>query len=106
MKDLIKSQDEEFNKKFNNIAIVESWGMQLCKCGKEPCECEKIVKNFISKVRKETAECVIDKIEKNRKEIKQFDPDRDDYNRGREAGYNYCLDDIKEIKQQILKEIN
>ena len=62
MKDLIKKQDKEFEEKFSNIVIIESWGLELCKCEKEPCECEKIVKQFIAKIRKEIAEAVAEKM--------------------------------------------
>ena len=45
-----KNWKKSFNKRFDNLYLVESWNYEECKCGKYPCECKKIVIDFISQV--------------------------------------------------------
>ena len=112
MKELIKKQEEELDDKQLLILkhLVLGNALELYKGGERAQvvidEMQKFIKKYIvKKIRKETAKAVCDKIEENRKEIKQFDPDRDEYNRGMEAGYNYALDDVEELKKQIIENL-
>ena len=44
-------QEEEnrlFDEKFPNLVLVKSWSYEECQCGKHECECNEIVKSFLS----------------------------------------------------------
>ena len=58
MKNLIKKQEEEFDKRFNHLYIISKSHSPLLDIEKAPTitRYTEQVKNFISKVRRETAE--------------------------------------------------
>ena len=89
MKNLIKNQDEEIKKILNNRAF----GMRY--------EDDEELKTFISKVRKETAEEVCDKIIGERHDLISGD----DFQKGFFDGVYHRVKEEKEIKQQILDKL-
>ena len=91
MKDLIKQQEEEFEELF----LTGISGVITHKnSNEEPFETKTLMKLFISKVRKETAEYVCDKmVGKGYADEIKF-------------GWNDRITIEKEIKQSILKEFN
>ena len=106
MKDLIKKQDEEFDNLF--VGVEDDGTFKRMD--------EANVRNFIAKVRKETAEKVCDKMigeerdsdesmlsKKCKSRLTAFKAVMDFQG---DLGYNHRIEEEKEIKQQILKEIN
>ena len=91
MKDLIKKQEEEFSKIFRTSRdCISLYGS------------EEKIQNFISKVRKETAEAVADKMIgkpylREHPFSEQLDED--------EVGYNIRIKEEKEIKKQIIENL-
>ncbi len=94
MKELIKKQEEEFDIIFPSQK-GESGGLYITMYD------TKQLKDFIAKVRKETAEAVCDKMIG-----KEGNEETPEWFRRARHGYNTRIEEEKEIKQQILKEIN
>jgi len=43
IKDIIEKNEREFEEKFPNLVLVESWGNERCECGEIDCVCIKKV---------------------------------------------------------------
>lgn len=100
MKDLIKKQDEELTNII--LYLTESDRKDICGNYKNNAVIDYgRLKSFISKVRKETAEKVCDRMIEEKQEI----VNGDDFQKGFYKGLNTRIKEEKELKQQILKEL-
>ena len=92
MKDLIKKQEEELENNINSSQNLGGLGIPIC--GYE--SARENLENFIKKVRKETAEAVVEKM--IGEEIYATCGEEDD-------GYNKRIKEEKEIKKSIIKSL-
>lgn len=101
MKNLIKKQDEELDDKQLLLLkhLVLGNALELYKGGKQAQvvieEMQKFIKKeIVAKIRKEAVEYIIDRMTEEERLCE-----------GWSDGYNARIDEEKEIKQQILKEL-
>ena len=100
MKDLIKKQEEELNDKF--CVMLERAGIQY---GESSEEWQEDLENFISKVRKETAKEVCDRMIRGVSDFRKIKSKSWGEER-LDIGYDKRIEEEKEIKKEILINLN
>ena len=101
MKKIIKKQEKEFKEKFKEGFVVPAYPYGN-KTENHITMKENDIKNFISKIRKETAEYVADKIIEGNKLLFVDGKGAREW----ENGYNIRIKEEKEIKKEILTFLN